>query len=79
MFATIKSLIPEPRQADQPRHYVGRHRQPETVSARAVVPAPAVPSSHESIPATAPDSPVSLASVASDSHDPGEPVEEPAA
>jgi len=35
MFATIKSLIPEPRQADQPRNYVGRHRQPETV---AVVP-----------------------------------------
>ena len=29
MFATIKSLIPEPRQASQPRHYVGRHRQPE--------------------------------------------------
>jgi hypothetical protein len=28
MFATIKSLIPEPREADQPRHYVGRHRQP---------------------------------------------------
>jgi hypothetical protein len=26
MFGTIKSLIPEPRQADQPRHYVGRHR-----------------------------------------------------
>jgi hypothetical protein len=26
MFATIKSLIPEPRQANQPRHYVGRHR-----------------------------------------------------
>lgn len=29
MFATIKHLIPEPRQADQPRRYVGRHRQPE--------------------------------------------------
>ncbi|GIF08078.1 hypothetical protein [Actinoplanes siamensis] len=29
MFATIKSLIPEPRQANQPRNYVGRHRQPE--------------------------------------------------
>jgi len=27
MFAAIKSLIPEPRQATQPRHYVGRHRQ----------------------------------------------------
>lgn len=31
MFATIKSLIPEPRQADQPRKYVGKHRQPEPV------------------------------------------------
>ena len=29
MFATIKSLIPEPREADQPRRYIGRHRQPE--------------------------------------------------
>lgn len=44
MFTTIKSLIPEPRQADQPRHYVGRHRQPETIAARAtvsVIPGPA--------------------------------------
>jgi len=32
MFASIKSLIPEPRQADQPRHYVGRHRQPEPIT-----------------------------------------------
>lgn len=43
MFATLKSLIPEPRQAEQPRHYVGRHRQPETIAARAtvaVIPAP---------------------------------------
>jgi hypothetical protein len=29
MFGTIKSLIPEPRQADQPRRYVGRHRHPD--------------------------------------------------
>ncbi|WP_030438394.1 hypothetical protein [Actinoplanes subtropicus] len=29
MFAAIKSLIPEPRQATQPRHYIGRHRQNE--------------------------------------------------
>ncbi|PRY27112.1 hypothetical protein [Pseudosporangium ferrugineum] len=43
MFATIKSLIPEPRQADQPRHYVGRHRQPETVTAIAAVPVVPVP------------------------------------
>jgi hypothetical protein len=32
MFATIKNLIPEPRRADQPRHYVGRHRHAEPVS-----------------------------------------------
>ena len=31
MFATIKSLIPEPRQAIQPRGYIGRHRRPEAV------------------------------------------------
>jgi hypothetical protein len=49
MFATIKSLIPEPRQADQPRHYVGRHRQPEPVpvpvSPAPVSPAPVPPES----------------------------------
>jgi len=33
MFATIKSLIPEPRRADQPRRYVGKHRLPEPVAA----------------------------------------------
>lgn len=33
MFATIKNLIPEPRQADQPRRYVGRHRRPDPVTA----------------------------------------------
>jgi hypothetical protein len=48
MFATIKNLIPEPRQASQPRRYVGRHRQPEPVPqvipARPVAPvAPVVP------------------------------------
>jgi hypothetical protein len=43
MFAAIKSLIPEPRQADQPRHYVGRHRRPEPVPPAAPVsPAPIV-------------------------------------
>ena len=41
MFATIKSLIPEPRKADQPRHYVGRHRRAEPVPAP-VSPAPVV-------------------------------------
>jgi hypothetical protein len=39
MFATIKNLIPEPRQADQPRRYVGRHRRPEPAE---VSPAPTV-------------------------------------
>jgi hypothetical protein len=38
MFATIKNLIPEPRQADQPRRYVGRHRRPDPVTP--VSPAP---------------------------------------
>ena len=33
MFTTIKNMIPEPRQADQPRNYVGRHRRPEPVTA----------------------------------------------
>ncbi|MET0425443.1 MAG: hypothetical protein ABW046_16280 [Actinoplanes sp.] len=42
MFATIKNLIPEPRQADQPRHYVGRHRHAEPVSPPAPL-APAAP------------------------------------
>ncbi|MEU8816465.1 hypothetical protein [Actinoplanes sp. NPDC048796] len=48
MFATIKSLIPEPRQADQPRHYVGRHRKPEPVPVP-ISPAPAPPTG-ESVP-----------------------------
>jgi hypothetical protein len=45
MFATIKSLIPEPRQANQPRNYVGRHRQPEPVQPAQTpsAPAPAEP------------------------------------
>jgi hypothetical protein len=41
MFATIKNLIPEPRQADQPRRYVGRHRRPEPATPTA----PATPTS----------------------------------
>jgi hypothetical protein len=41
MFATIKNLIPEPRQADHPRHYVGRHRRADPAPAAAPVsPAP---------------------------------------
>ncbi|MFF5294991.1 hypothetical protein [Paractinoplanes globisporus] len=47
MFATIKNLIPEPRQAAHPRHYVGRHRRAEPVepvspAAAPVSPAPVV-------------------------------------
>lgn len=43
MFATIKNLIPEPRQADQPRRYVGRHRRPEPITPDAPVsPAPVI-------------------------------------
>jgi len=52
MFATIKSLIPEPRQAFQPRHYVGRHRRIES--------APATPASM----GTEPQMPVLSASTA---------------
>ena len=48
MFATIKSLIPEPRQADQPRQYVGKHRQPEP----APMPEPSPPTAEESQPAS---------------------------
>ena len=49
MFATIKSLIPEPRQADQPRRYVGKHRQPEPIAAPD--PAPPAPTAEETQPA----------------------------
>ena len=41
MFATIKSLIPEPRQANQPRQYTGRHRRAAPVPPVPVSPAPA--------------------------------------
>jgi hypothetical protein len=50
MFATIKSLIPEPRQIQQPRRYVGRHRQPESVPAPEA-PAPPTPAAEEVQPA----------------------------
>jgi hypothetical protein len=40
MFATIKKLIPEPRQADHPRNYVGRHRRPEPAPPVPISPAP---------------------------------------
>ena len=33
MFAAIKNLIPEPRQADQPGNYTRPHRTPEAVPA----------------------------------------------
>jgi hypothetical protein len=60
MFATIKSLIPEPRQADQPRHYVGRHRRADSVPPAAPVsPAPIVtgPASPAPVTTGAPDQP----------------------
>jgi hypothetical protein len=41
MFATIKHLIPEPRQAEQPRRYVGRHRRPEPATPVSPAPEPA--------------------------------------
>ncbi|MCA2212824.1 hypothetical protein [Jidongwangia harbinensis] len=47
MFATIKSLIPEPRQAEQPRRYVGKHRQAEPMPE----PAPPAPTAEENQPA----------------------------
>jgi hypothetical protein len=49
MFATIKSLVPEPRQAVQPRRYVGRHRAPEPAPE---IPAPEQPTAEEVQPAT---------------------------
>ena len=50
MFATIKSLIPEPRQADHPRRYVGKHRLPEPVTAPDE-PTPPSPTAEETEPA----------------------------
>jgi len=50
MFATIKNLIPEPRQANQPRRYVGKHRQPEPVPVPED-PAPPAPTAEEAQPA----------------------------
>jgi len=56
MFAAIKSLIPEPRQATQPRHYVGRHRQNDPVPVQVPVQVP--------VPVPVPrDAPVSPAPV----------------
>jgi hypothetical protein len=61
MFATIKNLIPEPRQADHPRHYVGRHRRPDPVPPSAPVsPAPvvtSVPASPAPVGTDAPEKP----------------------
>jgi hypothetical protein len=49
MFSTIKSLIPEPRQADHPRRYVGKHRLPEPVAPDE--PVPPAPTAEENEPA----------------------------
>ena len=79
MFATIKSLIPEPRQADQPRHYVGRHRQPETVAARAavpVIPAPSAPADGDSPAMTVSETAAPEPATPAAPHEPGEPATE---
>lgn len=49
MLTRIKNLIPEPRQAEHPRRYTGRHRRPETVT-------PAAPVSPAPVAAPAPES-----------------------
>jgi hypothetical protein len=41
LFATIRHLIPQPRQPEQPRRYVGRHRVPEPAEIPEPEPAPA--------------------------------------
>jgi hypothetical protein len=41
MFAQIRHLVPNPRQPDQPKRYVGRHRVPEPVEQPTPQPAPA--------------------------------------
>jgi hypothetical protein len=51
MFATIKNLIPEPRQAEHPRHYVGRHRKVDPL------PPPSAPVSPAPVGTTTPASP----------------------
>jgi hypothetical protein len=51
VFATIKNLIPEPRQADHPRHYVGRHRKAEPSTPAAPVSPPPVVTSAPASPA----------------------------
>jgi len=45
-FAQIRSLVPTPRQPDQPKGYVGRHRAAEPVER----PAPAPARNHEPEP-----------------------------
>jgi hypothetical protein len=47
-FAQIRSLVPTPRQPDQPKGYVGRHRAAEPVER----PAPAPARNHEPEPET---------------------------
>jgi hypothetical protein len=42
LFATIRHLVPQPRQAEQPRHYIGRHRVPEPVDEPTPEPAPTI-------------------------------------
>jgi hypothetical protein len=48
VFATIRSLIPEPRPVSQPRRYVGKHRHAEPIPD----PAPPAPATEEPEPAS---------------------------
>lgn len=41
LFAQIRNFVPAPRQPDQPKRYVGRHRVPEPVEKPVPQPAPA--------------------------------------
>jgi hypothetical protein len=49
VFATIKNLIPEPRQADHPRRYVGKHRLPEPDPIPSPDPAPDTPTAENAV------------------------------
>ncbi|GAA0808562.1 hypothetical protein [Spirilliplanes yamanashiensis] len=50
LFAQIRNFVPAPRQPDQPKRYVGRHRVPEPVEAPAPQPAPQPAPSGETEP-----------------------------
>ncbi len=41
LFAQIRNFVPAPRQSEQPKRYVGRHRVPEPIEAPDPRPEPA--------------------------------------